>query len=248
METLTNQNIGWQITNGSGWNHHKTADALKEIENLPEVPLGYGVLVAPISDKPFGLRCALVRALPRRFSPFISIHTPGGNFVSHPDSVKYDHIRLAEITDVQSARDLLSANGYVPTAERPSGWGVGAGREWFRAQDGTWASIELLDDGCEGDPNGWVRDVFDIDAEIVKSVKCEQQSDDDSGYFMRTMAEAIKALEPIPGSPETQFDGVDRRDAPFYKKIAAGKPGAPAKAAGISREKAREILNDEASL
>ena len=58
------------ITNGSGWNNHRTASALNNMladsaEHLPTVPNGYAVLVAPISDKPFGLRCALVKVLPR---------------------------------------------------------------------------------------------------------------------------------------------------------------------------------------
>lgn len=69
---LTNKSIiGWVVNNGSGWNHHKTADALNDMlaespESLPPVPAGYGVLVAPISDKPFGLRCALVKVMPRK--------------------------------------------------------------------------------------------------------------------------------------------------------------------------------------
>ena len=61
---------GWIIQNGSGWNHHRTVDTLNTIlvdgpERLPAVPDGYGVLVAPISDKPLGLRCAFVKLLPR---------------------------------------------------------------------------------------------------------------------------------------------------------------------------------------
>ena len=35
-------------------------------DTLPTVPVGYAVLVAPISDKPFGLRCALVKAQDRK--------------------------------------------------------------------------------------------------------------------------------------------------------------------------------------
>jgi hypothetical protein len=71
MNMMNQSNIGWVVENGSGWNHHKTADVLKEIlisdpDALPAVPLGYGVLVAPISDKPFGLRCMLVKVQPRK--------------------------------------------------------------------------------------------------------------------------------------------------------------------------------------
>jgi hypothetical protein len=61
-------NIGWVVQNGSGWNYHKTAVALNAMliefpDDLPPVPKGYAVLVAPISDKPLGLRCALVKGL-----------------------------------------------------------------------------------------------------------------------------------------------------------------------------------------
>lgn len=71
MKITNETNAGWIITNGSGWNHHKTADALEAIladapETLPTVPVGYAVLVAPVSDKPFGLRCALVKAQARK--------------------------------------------------------------------------------------------------------------------------------------------------------------------------------------
>ena len=64
------ENLGWQIINGSGWNRHATASALETTlrespDDLPTVPNGYAVLVAPISDKPFGLRCELVKVLPR---------------------------------------------------------------------------------------------------------------------------------------------------------------------------------------
>lgn len=63
--------LGWIINNGSGWNHHKTADALLDLlasspDELPAVPVGHAILVAPISgDKPFGLRLMLVKVLPR---------------------------------------------------------------------------------------------------------------------------------------------------------------------------------------
>jgi hypothetical protein len=70
MKITPETNAGWIVQNGSGWNHHKTADALNNMlaefpDDLPVVPLGYAVLVAPISDKPLGLRCALVKGLPR---------------------------------------------------------------------------------------------------------------------------------------------------------------------------------------
>ena len=122
-----NQNIGWKVINGSGWNHHKTADALNELiattpDEIPTVPPGYGVLVAPISDKPFGMRCALVKLLPR-------------------------------ITD----------------------------------EEGN-------DDGCDGEADAWAADNFQMDVKRVTSFKCEQQSDDDSSYFLKKMREAIASL------------------------------------------------------
>jgi hypothetical protein len=69
---ITNQTkIGWVVRNGSGWNNHQTAKSLDAIldespETLPDVPVGYAVLVAPISDRPFGLRCALVKIQARK--------------------------------------------------------------------------------------------------------------------------------------------------------------------------------------
>jgi len=71
MKITNKSNVGWVVVNGSGWNHHKTADALNELvanepDSLPVVPFGYAVFVAPISDKPFGLRCALVKAQARK--------------------------------------------------------------------------------------------------------------------------------------------------------------------------------------
>jgi hypothetical protein len=123
----TNQTvIGWVVQNGSGWNHHKTADVLNDIlasepDTLPTVPPGYGVLVAPISDKPFGLRCALVKVLPR-----------------------------------------LTEDG--------------------------------LDDGPDGEPDGWAWNNFGMEVEKINSCKAEQQSDDDSAYFVRIMREQIAKL------------------------------------------------------
>lgn len=131
---ITNQtNAGWLIMNGSGWNHHKTADALETMlaespDTLPAVPLGYAVLVAPISDKPFGLRCALVKAQDRK----------------------------VEIID---------------------------GREY---DDGP------ADDAGEQDQ--WAYNEFGCEVERIHSVKAEQQSDDDSAYFIRIMAEQIAKL------------------------------------------------------
>lgn len=121
---LTNQsNIGWVVNNGSGWNHHKTADTLLGMTlDLPTVPVGYGVLVAPISDKPFGLRCAFVKVLPR-------------------------------ITD-----------------------------------------DEGLDDGPDGEADQWAWNVFGMEVERIYSCKAEQQSDDDSAYFIRKMSEEIAKL------------------------------------------------------
>jgi hypothetical protein len=193
---MKTQNIGWQVSNGSGWNHHKTADALNSIlaaapDTLPALPLGYGVLVAPISDKPFGLRCALVRELPRKLSPIISIHHAGGNYVQHPEVVKYDALRMADV-EGDGVKSLLAEHGYQPTSDRPAGWP--ARDEWYRHADGTWASVEMCDDGPDGDADGWARDRFDLDVEIIKSVKADQQSDDDSTYFINAMAEAIAAI------------------------------------------------------
>jgi hypothetical protein len=60
---------------------------------------------------------------------------------------------------------------------------------------------------------------------------------------------------PIPGSPETQFDGIDRSDAPYYKKLASGLTAKQAfleckmeaaKSAGISLEEANRFLAEEA--
>lgn len=68
-------------------------------------------------------------------------------------------------------------------------------------------------------------------------------------------ANELDSFTPVPGSPETQFDGVDRRNTPFYKKLAAGMTGGEAhrdcvkeaaKSAGITSEKAAEILAAEA--
>ena len=123
----SNKNIGWRISNGSGWNHHKTADVLNNIlattsNELPDVPSGYCVLVAQISDKPLGLRCALVKLLPR----------------------------------------IIDEEG--------------------------------LDDGCDGEADSWVYNNFHLDAEIIGSCKCEEQSDDRSRYFINKMRVVIAAL------------------------------------------------------
>jgi hypothetical protein len=71
MKTTNQTKIGWVVRNGSGWNNHQTAKSLEGIlaespETLPDVPVGYAVLVAPISDRPFGLRCALVKVQSRK--------------------------------------------------------------------------------------------------------------------------------------------------------------------------------------
>ena len=133
MKITNETNAGWIITNGSGWNHHKTANALDAIladapETLPTVPVGYAVLVAPISDKPFGLRCALVKAQARK--------------VEIIDGAEYD--------------------------------------------DGP------ADDAGEQDQ--WAWNTFGCEVERIHSVKAEQQSDDDSQYFIREMAAQIAKL------------------------------------------------------
>ena len=134
---ITNQsNVGWVVVNGSGWNHHKTADALNEIlasepDSLPTVPVGYAVIVAPISDKPFGLRCALVKAQSRK--------------VGIIDGQEYD-------------------NGPADDA---------------------------------GDEDDWASNVLDLrgsSVERIHSVKAEQQSDDDSQYFIRVMREQDRQI------------------------------------------------------
>ena len=137
METqmkITNQtNAGWIVINGSGWNHHKTADALEAIlaeapETLPPVPVGYAVIVAPISDKPFGLRCALVKSQSRK--------------VEIIDGVEYDD---------------GPANG-------------------------------------AGEQDGWAYNTLGCEVERIHSVKAEQQSEDDSEYFIRVMAEQLAKI------------------------------------------------------
>lgn len=134
---ITNQtNAGWIVINGSGWNNHKTADALDAIladapERLPTVPLGYAVVIAPISGKPFGLRCALVKAQERKI-------------------------------------DIIDGQEY------DDGPADGVGQE-----------------------DSWAADVLDLrssSVERIHSVKAEQQSDDDSAYFIRIMIEQIAKL------------------------------------------------------
>jgi len=134
---ITNQtNAGWIILNGSGWNNHKTAEALKTMlaeapDSLPQVPFGYAVIVAPISDKPFGLRCALVKAQARK--------------VEIIDGAEYD--------------------------------------------DGP------ADDA--GDEDEWAANAIGLrssSVERIHSVKAEQQSNDDSQYFIRVMSEQLAKL------------------------------------------------------
>ena len=191
---ITNQtNAGWIIYNGSGWNHHKTADALNAIladslESLPVVPVGYAVLVAPISDKPLGLRCALVKVLARKMEPFINFHNPAGDY----DFATKKSLPEIEDETVDGCSRWLAAAGYLPTHARPEGWPVGD--LWYRHQDGRWASVQMLDDGPDGDADDWARDCFDFDVEKIYSVKCEQQSEDDSQYLIRVMAEQIAKL------------------------------------------------------
>lgn len=193
MKLTQQSNIGWMILNGSGWNHHRTADALLDAKT-PDVPRGYAVCVAPISDKPFGLRCALVRLLPRKMEPSINIHFAAGNYDFAGG--KAILATLADDAGVEACRAHLISNGYHPSPLRPDGWPDGL--EWFRAQNGAWASIEMLDDGCDAEESGWVYERFGCDGEIVKSVKAEQQSDDDSAFFAKSMAEAIAQIHNPP--------------------------------------------------
>ena len=190
--------IGWLVHNGSGWNHHKTADILNEIlasapDELPAVPNGYAVLVAPVSDKPFGLRCALVEVLSRRTVPLIGLHEAGGNYLSGERVRAVHNCEPEEMETVAQATAYLTTKGYTATSDRPPGWPEGF--NFLQHTDGTWASIEMCDDGCDGDADGWARDRFSMDVEIIKSVKAEQQTDDDSDFFIRTMTEAIISLK-----------------------------------------------------
>lgn len=181
--------MSWNIQNGSGWNHHKTVDSLRSLgaEALPEAPEGYAVLVAPISDKPFGLRCALVKICGRKLEPSISIHSPGGNYAPTPA-----YIIDAEYHTADEAGVILAANGYQPTNDRPLGWP--SGEAWYRHADGTWASVEMLDDGPDSEEDGWARDRFDLSVQVIYSCKCDQQSDDDSQFFIKQMTEKIDDL------------------------------------------------------
>lgn len=59
---------GYEIRNGSGWNHHRSAAGLKtEIfeGRAPAVPAGKRVIGAPIDrEKPFGYRFAIIEPIP----------------------------------------------------------------------------------------------------------------------------------------------------------------------------------------
>lgn len=194
----TTTKMQWTVNNGSGWNHHITADRLSEMlaqspEDLTESPVGYEVCVAPVSDKPLGLRCALVRVLPRKMAATIDYHVAAGNYVDAPNYRALSAGESDGIESIESARADLIRRGYVPSDERPAGWPTG--REWFRAANGEWASIEMLDDGCDGEASDWVRDQFGFDGEIIKSVREDEQTSDASAYFIRKMTEAIDALE-----------------------------------------------------
>lgn len=195
------RNASWIVKNGSGWNKHKTADTLtalladEDAETLPQVPAGYAVIVAPISDKPLGLRCALVRELERKMEPFLSFHEAGGDYLSREEENKIIAGlggRELDNSTMEAMEADLTALAYTPTPVRPSGWPDG--NKWFFGQDGTWASIEMLDDGPEGEADGWVRDVAGVDAEVVKACRCDQQDDDASGFFIRVMSEAIAKI------------------------------------------------------
>jgi len=178
MKITNESNVGWVILNGGGWNNHATAKALNEIaadapDQLPAVPPGYAVLVAPISDKPMGLRCALVKALPRLTSPVVSFKNSDGQPISSRgiiDQSAYD--------DLASAEALLAAAGFVN----------------HRRGDGVMAEVEMCDDGCDGDAYGWAAEVFGCEVEKIYSVYEEQQSEDSSSYFIREMAAQIEKI------------------------------------------------------
>jgi hypothetical protein len=178
MNVTNDSQIGWVVKNDSGWNHHRTADALSKIlatapDSLPVVPLGYGVLVGPISDKPFGLRCALVKVLPRKTSPVIGLRGASGEMVSTRgfwEPGDYDTLADAEA--------LLSKLGFVN----------------HRRADGFVAEIEMFDDGCDGEHDGWAYDQFGIEVERIYACKEEQQSDDSSDYFIRKITNKLAEL------------------------------------------------------
>jgi hypothetical protein len=186
-------NHGWIIRNGSGWNHHRTIDTLQKRRTWPRVPKGYAVVCGPISDKPLGIRCALVRELPRKMEPGIDYHQPAGNYLnSGPELTALNAAEPDDLTPA-SAKAHLESAGFAPCAERPAGWPEG--RDWYRHADGTWASVEMLDDGPDGEPDYWVRERADIDGEIVASVREDQQTHDASDFFLNTMRTEITALK-----------------------------------------------------
>lgn len=185
-------NHGWKVSNGSGWNNHRTAAVLSDRRTFPRVPHGYAVVCGPISDKPLGLRCALVRELPRCEMPSINYHTLGGSYLNA--GAELSALIGGEPDDMtpDDARDYLAGVGFSATSERPAGWPEG--REWFTAPGGGWASLGMLDDGPVGEADGWARDQFAIDCEIVKSVRECQQANDSSGFFLESMRAAIASL------------------------------------------------------
>ena len=172
---MKTSNLGWQIRNGSGWNHHKTADVLKQKE-LPEIPTGYGVLVAPISDKPYGLRCALVKVLLRKESPVISLRGADGQPFSSKGMLDLD--RHMSLTTHAEAVAYLTELGFTD----------------MRGPDGVTAEIEMCDDGCDGEADSWAYDAFGLESERIYSCKVEQQNEDSSDFFISKMRDAIKQL------------------------------------------------------
>ena len=125
--------------------------------------------------------------------PFINFHVSEGNYVlADARTQAMIAVREADDSTAEECRATLLNNGYFPTDNRPKGWPDGF--DWFRHYDGTWASIEMLDNGPDGDISCWAYDQFGVDVEIVHSVKCEQQSDDDREWFIKKMREAIVAL------------------------------------------------------
>lgn len=72
---------------------------------LPAIPLTYRVLVAPISDKPFGLRCALVKF----FSHATSTKICDDDFDGEKDEWAFDKFGV-EVERIYSCKTENPAN------------------------------------------------------------------------------------------------------------------------------------------
>jgi hypothetical protein len=188
------KNIGWIIKNGSGRNDHKTARVLIDMlasdpSKLPQVPDGYGVLVAPISDKPLGLRCALVRLCERKIEPFVDFYNASGSHI-FPAARNWIMERIKRWPTGEEQLICLVAMGYVKTHLQRRNW-CSSAREWYLHADGTWASVDMLDAGPVGEPSEWVKDRFGFDGEIIYICYCIHEYDNESKYFTCAMSAVI---------------------------------------------------------